>query len=287
MTAYTLSNPPMHLLFAGSMDRFMQQAMKPFAILGAVVAILVSALVLQPGLTLKIEQQALVWLLDRFESRVGVLPEPDAVDRATAINPQDLPSQQAALAHWLSKKYHVAPEPLSALVAEAYELSQSTKLDPTLILAVVAIESNFNPFAQSAVGAQGLMQVMTKVHTDKFEGFGGKLATFDPVSNLRVGVKVLQECIARAGSIPGGLKYYVGAALHSNDGGYAAKVLAEQQRLKLVAAGRPIPALVTPAAVITPAATAPAAAAPEVIKPDVPPSVATEEKLASISPSRN
>jgi soluble lytic murein transglycosylase-like protein len=62
------------------------------------------------------------------------------------------------------------------------------------------------------VGAQGLMQVMTKVHSDKYEGFGGKMAAFDPVSNLRVGAKVLKECIARAGSVEGGLKFYVGAA---------------------------------------------------------------------------
>ena len=67
----------------------------------------------------------------------------------------------------------------------------------------MAIESNFNPFAQSAVGAQGLMQVMTRVHTEKYQNFGGHFAAFDPVSNLRVGVKVLQECIARAGSIEG------------------------------------------------------------------------------------
>ena len=80
-------------------------------------------------------------------------------------------------------------------MAEAYEIGKHTKLDPTLILAVMAVESGFNPFAQSPVGAQGLMQVMTGVHSDKYENFGGKLAAFDPVTNLRVGVKVLQECI--------------------------------------------------------------------------------------------
>jgi hypothetical protein len=87
------------------------------------------------------------------------------------------------------------------------------------------------------------MQVMTKVHHDKYENFGGLLAAFDPVTNLRVGVKVLQECIARAGSIEGGLKYYVGAANHESDGGYANKVMAEHARLQAVATGhRPPPA---------------------------------------------
>ena len=91
-------------------------------------------------------------------------------------------------------------------------VGKRTKLDPTLILAIMAVESSFNPFAQSHVGAQGLMQVMTRVHGDKYESAGGTLTAFDPVTNMRVGVKVLQECIARAGSLEGGLRYYVGAA---------------------------------------------------------------------------
>jgi hypothetical protein len=75
---------------------------------------------------------------------------------------------------------------------------------------------------------------MTRVHSDKYESFGGQLAAFDPVANLRVGVKVLKECIARAGSVEAGLRHYVGAANLDNDGGYAAKVLAEQSRLNAV-----------------------------------------------------
>ena len=151
-----------------------------------------------------------------------------------------MPKQQAAVAYWLSRKYRVAPEPLSALVAEAFETGARVKVDPALILAVMAVESGFNPFAQSSMGAQGLMQVMTKVHSDKYESFGGHLAAFDPVSNLRVGVKVLQECINRAGSVEGGLKLYVGAANLEDDGGYAAKVMAEYNRIQRVATGQPM-----------------------------------------------
>jgi hypothetical protein len=102
------------------------------------------------------------------------------------------------------------------------------RLDPTLILAIMAVESSFNPFAQSPVGAQGLMQVMTRVHDDKYEAFGGTHAAFDPVSNLRVGVQVLKECIARAGSLQEGLRYYVGAALLDSDGGYAGRCWASR-----------------------------------------------------------
>ncbi|MDP3827082.1 MAG: transglycosylase SLT domain-containing protein, partial [Polaromonas sp.] len=191
----------------------------------------------RPDLRQAGESRLMTWLQERQEAAIG-FTEPDAIDRATAANPKDLPRQQAALAFWLSRKYGVAPEPLSVLVAEAFEIGQKAKLDPTLILAIMAIESGFNPFAQSPVGAQGLMQVMTNIHHAKYENFGGKLAAFDPVTNLRVGVKVLQECIARAGSVEAGLKFYVGAANLESDGGYAAKVMAERARLLAVVGGR-------------------------------------------------
>jgi hypothetical protein len=228
-----------------------------FALVGLATVFCVLTLTARPDLRELGEARLMSWLQARQMSAVGMQVELDAIDRATAANPQDLPKQQAAVAYWLSKKYRVAPEPVSALVAEAYETGARVKMDPTLILAVMAVESGFNPFAQSPVGAQGLMQVMTKIHSDKYENFGGKLAAFDPVSNLRVGVKVLQECIQRAGSLSAGLRFYVGAANTGDDGGYADKVMAEHDRLKQVAAGRSVPVTVpaAPIRTVAPAAT--------------------------------
>ena len=222
-------------------EGFLEITHNSFALLGLAVAFVAITLVARPDLRQAGEEQLIGWLQARQVALMGEPePEPEPSDRAMAANPKDLPKEQAA--YWLSKKYSVAPEPVSLLVAEAYETGARVKLDPTLILAVMAIESRFNPFAQSAVGAQGLMQVMTRVHTDKYENVGGKLAAFDPVTNLRVGVKVLQECIARAGSVEGGLRYYVGAANLPDDGGYAAKVLAEHSRLRQVAGTKALPA---------------------------------------------
>jgi hypothetical protein len=211
-----------------------------FALVGLAVMFATITLVARPELRQMGEARLMNWLQTRqfADNSIGI--EPVAVERATAANPRDLPLQQASVAHWLSKKYRVAPEPVSALVKEAYEIGQRTQIDPLLLLAVMAIESGFNPFAQSPVGAQGLMQVMTRVHSDKYEAFGGQLAAFDPVTNLRVGAHVLQDCIRRAGSIQGGLRFYVGAANLPNDGGYGRKVQAEQARLNLVATGRPV-----------------------------------------------
>ncbi len=232
-------------------DGFFEIFHNGFAVIGLTAAILALVLLGRPDLRYEGETKLLSWLQVRHtvfstgastsEDEEVAVADLDASDRATATDPADLPKQQAAVAYWLSKKYKVAPEPLSALVAEAYALGAKAKLEPTLILAIMAIESGFNPFAQSPVGAQGLMQVMTKIHSDKYEDFGGKLAAFDPITNLRVGVKVLQGCIARAGSVEGGLKHYVGAANMASDGGYAGKVVAEYARLYQVAYGKVAP----------------------------------------------
>ena len=223
-------------------EGFFEITHNSLALVGVAVVLAVAMLTMRPDLRQQGEERLTSWLTARKVAAMGIQPELGAIERATAANPSTLPQEQATVAMWIAKKYRVAPEPVAALVAEAYQVGQANKLDPTLILAVMAIESSFNPFAQSAVGAQGLMQVMTEIHSDKYQSFGGQYAAFDPKSNLRVGVKVLQECIARAGSVQAGLKWYVGAANLPGDGGYAEKVLAEHARLYQVAKGKALPA---------------------------------------------
>jgi hypothetical protein len=271
--------------FAGDVaDGFFEITHNGFAVLGLLLAFGCITLVAQPELRRVGETELMGWLQSRQPVVVMALAdeitaEPNAIDRATATNPQDLPKQQAKLAYWLSKKYRVAPEPLSALVAEAYEAGGKAKIEPTLILAVMAVESGFNPFAQSSMGAQGLMQVMTKIHSDKYDGFGGKLAAFDPVTNLRVGVAVLKECINRAGSVEGGLRQYVGATNDDTEAGYTAKVMTEHTRLRAVAAGKSVP-LYVPSAPDTVPALAPVEQQRPALAPALP-STNTADKIAS------
>ena len=260
------------------------------ALIGLILAAVVLFVAGQADLRHEAETRVLGWLQARQEARAepadalaAELSEPDDIARATASDPKDLSRQQAAVAQWLSRRYRVAPEPVSRLVQEAWRVGEKASLDPTLILAIMAIESSFNPFAQSAVGAQGLMQVMTKVHNDKYEAFGGNHAAFDPITNLRVGVQVLKECIARAGGLEAGLRYYVGAGNMTEDGGYAGKVLNEQQSLRQVASGKAVPthsALISVTVTVPVAeATAPAAK-PEPITPVKPEESRKPEQLA-------
>ena len=264
---------------------------RSFATFGLIAFVGALFLFQRPDIRLDLEQKALAWLLERSQGHATdvadadtrpdpelmAMAEPEAIQRATAVNPSELNRQQAALAYWIARRYNVAPEPISRLVQEAWSVGSHMGVEPTLVLAVMAVESSFNPFAQSHVGAQGLMQVMTRVHHDKYEIFGGMNAAFDPVTNLRVGVQVLKDCIRRAGSLEGGLKYYVGAANQNDDGGYSAKVLAEQAYLRQVVAGRklavnvPLPQAVAQA---QPANPVQAPAASSAVAPTAVPTVA-------------
>lgn len=152
--------------------------------------------------------------------------------------------QQLWVTNWLAKRYRVASDASNMLVSAAYLTAKEIKLDPLLILSVMAIESGLNPFAESPVGAQGLMQVMSKIHHEKFQEMGGIKAALNPVANIKVGALILKDYVTRGGSVEAGLKLYVGAAAFENDGGYGARVLAEYRRLKDVATGKNVPTFV-------------------------------------------
>jgi len=233
-------------VIAGDIARgFMEITHNSIALLGLAVMFLGLTLSMQPELRQAGELQLMEWLQDHQDTLPSLVTG-KAADRVTALNPKDLPKPQAALTQWLSRKYNIGTEPMAALVAEAHTAGTKAKVDPLLVLAVMAVESGFNPIAQSPMGAQGLMQVMPQVHSEKYTRFGGRLAAFDPVANVRVGIKVLEECVARAGSAEAGLRLYVGAGNLEDDGGYANKVLAEHARLQAVSSGKPLPVF-TPA----------------------------------------
>jgi soluble lytic murein transglycosylase-like protein len=152
---------------------------------------------------------------------------------AAAVDPR-----QKHVVQYLSRRYRVAEEATRMLVSAAFQIGKESKLDPLLILSVVAIESSLNPFAESAMGAQGLMQVMTRVHAERFEPHGGQLAALDPIANMKVGSAILNDLITRGGSVERGLQLYVGAGNLPDDGGYGARVLGERARLALAATGK-------------------------------------------------
>ena len=138
---------------------------------------------------------------------------------------------QRVVADYFENKYTLDRTRIEEYVSNAVLISREVHIDPVLLLAVISIESNFNPIARSHAGAEGLMQVMTSVHEDKYSHYGGPADALKPEINMRIGAYILKNLIAKAGSLRGGLKYYVGAANLKNDGGYGDKVLAERDHL--------------------------------------------------------
>jgi len=155
---------------------------------------------------------------------VGNMPSSEQVPTdAAARHEREIDAVSIAVA----KRYRVARDATRGLVALAYQAGARSGVDPLLIIAVIAVESRFNPIAQSDGGAVGLMQVIPHYHADKL-GAGSAL---DPATNIQLGARVLKEYLRRGGTEVAGLQLYNGSS-GDPDNGYAQRVLAEKQRLR-------------------------------------------------------
>ena len=163
-------------------------------------------------------------------SYLGTAPddpmEPVAVDSSEP--------KYRAIGEYLARRYRVSSEMATDIVSQAYATGSQTKLDPLLILAVISVESGFNPFAESSMGAKGLMQVIPRFHPEKFQPLGGEEAAFDPDANIMVGAQILKQYIRRAGDLADALRMYVGASSDENEKGFSVKVMTERDRLQQV-----------------------------------------------------
>jgi soluble lytic murein transglycosylase-like protein len=142
-------------------------------------------------------------------------------------------SRYRALADYVAKRYRVSQGAAFDLVSLAHRAGKDLQVDPLLVIAVIAVESSFNPIAESVAGAKGLMQIIPKYHGDKLEEFGGENAVFDPATNIQVGAQILKEYIRQTGNVGIALQMYAGA-LGDNEEQYTNKVLGIQQRLQYV-----------------------------------------------------
>lgn len=158
--------------------------------------------------------------------------EPGQGDRKVAPLKAASDLRLRALAAHLSRRYLVSEKAMENLVAAAHEAGRSEGLDPLLILAVMGVESGFNPLAESVAGAKGLMQVIPKYHWEKFPSVGEQ-AVLDPRNNIAAGARILKEYLRHTGDLVAALQKYAGA-IDDPVGVYSSKVLAEQQRLQRV-----------------------------------------------------
>jgi len=155
----------------------------------------------------------------------------DELDEEIDPAAETLSARMRSAMDYVSHRYHVAPDALQPIFATAQATGRQLHLDPLLIIAVIGIESRFNPFSESVVGAKGLMQVVPRYHQDKLPEDADQTAFLNPVINVQVGAKVLQESIRRNGGLESGLQQF-GGAITDPERRYASKVLAEKQRLE-------------------------------------------------------
>ena len=184
------------------------------------------------------ERYGAPWLQTAY---VAVQSEAQAVSERVLATKKEVPAvhpdaeRHLALAEFLAKRYKVSQDVTLEFVRIAHAEAQLYRLDPLLVMAVIAVESRYNPIAESVVGAKGLMQIIPKFHADKLAEFGGEKAVFDPESNIRVGTRILREYLNRTGNLGIALQMYAGALGDENDT-YTNKVLSEKQRLQRVVA---------------------------------------------------
>ncbi len=116
----------------------------------------------------------------------------------------------------LSLRFFVANFPLKYR-EEVLTISRELKIDPALLIALIKVESSFNPYAVSPAGAVGLTQVMP--HTAKWIseklGISGKLGK--PSDNIKIGASYLKYLMDKYGDLEKALKAYnIGPKAYEN-----------------------------------------------------------------------
>jgi soluble lytic murein transglycosylase-like protein len=152
--------------------------------------------------------------------------------RADAVESR-VEREQRAVTEFIARRYRVAEQATAGFVAAAYRAGAQHSVDPLLILAVMAIESRYNPVAESVMGAKGLMQIIPKFHLEKLLDHGGEHALLDPDVNIAVGAQILREYQRRFRDVETALQVYAGA-FDEPTAQYSAKVLAEKARLEVL-----------------------------------------------------
>lgn len=213
-------------------EGFVEITRHSLAVIGLVVVVVGLTFVSRPDLQTSASRVLLGWLEIRQSEISDPYESGHVANRFTAKNLKNLTADQLLVTHWLSRKYRVSSEPLGAVVSEAWAIGERSQLPPSLILAIMAVESRFNPFAAGSQGNVGLMQIERKAHVDELSRFGGQLSAFDPLTNVRVGVRHLQALIQQTDTLEDALRLYGISSGQSTENLYVERVLAEQKLIE-------------------------------------------------------
>ncbi|MFO1430102.1 MAG: lytic transglycosylase domain-containing protein [Candidatus Competibacteraceae bacterium] len=142
------------------------------------------------------------------------------------------PVRAQRIARYIQDRYNLTPQNGLRIVNEAARSGARHGLELELILAVIAVESNFRERAVSPRGARGLMQVKADVHRNKIREIGGAHALFETDSNIHTGSRILADYVdSTDGNMRRALLYYCGS-IKNPKSSYPDKVLRIYQDLK-------------------------------------------------------
>ena len=156
-----------------------------------------------------------------FGSLTGLCYGADSPIWPTPVRTVDVPREETLTANEIatvvSARFHIGSHAALEISHAVLAAARRYTISPLLLLAVIAVESSFDRFAVSVVGAKGLMQVVPSQHRDLV------LRTSDLTdarTNVRIGSAILQDYIrASGGNLEDALYRYSGGAK-----GYARRV---------------------------------------------------------------
>jgi len=139
-------------------------------------------------------------------------PEPFGSNAALSRAEVDDPDVEAVRAQLVPLDRQIGATECDALASALVAASREHDLPPAFVLAVIEVESRFDPYAVSPVGALGLMQILPSTGAPVARrlgiGWRGPQTLFDPRANVRIGVAYLRELIDRYANVRAALAAY-------------------------------------------------------------------------------
>jgi len=169
-------------------------------------------------------------------AQIWVVQEPDGSQRFTS-SPEPGARVFMHTRHGIRPASAGASGVLSRYADHVAAAAADNGVDPDLVQAVIATESNFDPRAISAKGAQGLMQLMPATAAEL-----GVADVWDPGENIRGGTAYLARLLAKFDDLPlalaaynageGTVTRYGGVPPYQETQEYVRKVMGRYQRLR-------------------------------------------------------
>jgi hypothetical protein len=146
----------------------------------------------------------------------AVAPVWQTSTQTVEVPPEEAPTAKE-IATVVCARFHIGLHDALGIGQAVLIAARRYTISPLLLLAVIAVESSFDRFAVSVVGARGLMQVLPSQHRDRV------LRTSDLTdarTNVRIGSAILRDYLrASGGNLDNALYRYSGGAK-----GYARRV---------------------------------------------------------------